>query len=138
MTDSRRRIIRLTTLGLVVIVLLVCSTLYIQFYAIDGASLQQGQERAGELLAALERYQQTIGRYPSALSGLVPEYLPAVPRPAWRYEYYYDACPQGTGYTLYYRLGGTADDYCGYSSKAREWKCADSLPPYSYDSPCHD
>jgi hypothetical protein len=128
-----RRTLSLVIAALVVVVLLVCLALYIGFYAIDGASLEQGQERASELLVAMEEYRQDIGRYPSGLSELVPDYLPAVPRPAWRYEYYCKVDQQGTKYFLYFRQARDADNYCGYSSEAKEWMCTDSVPPYTYE-----
>ncbi|MEZ4727066.1 MAG: hypothetical protein R3E79_08035 [Caldilineaceae bacterium] len=130
------RIVSLVILSFIIIVGIGCSALYISFYAIDGASPQQGKQRANELLASLEKHKGKTGKYPSELNQLVPEYLPAIPHPAWRYAYTYEACQHGEGYTLYFRQAKDADNYCGYSSKAQQWTCTDSLPPYFYDSPC--
>ena len=136
---KHKRIIRTLVLALVIVVLLGCLGLHIEFYAIDGPTFEQGQERASNLLIALEEYTQIEGRYPADLERLIPDHLSTIPRPAWRYGYYYEPCSKGTSYILYFRLVGSADDWCGYSSKAREWACADSLPPYYYaqDSPCY-
>lgn len=133
---QKRRLLRLFVALTVLVVVGGCSYLFITFYALDGPSIEQGRERASELLATLEKYREAHGQYPAVIEALVPEYLPSIPRPAWRYEYTYDACSDGTGYILYFELAGTADDWCGYSSGAGQWKCTDSLPPYFYDRPC--
>ena len=123
---------------LVLILLFGCVYLYVTFFALDAASLQVGRARASDLLAALEQYRHDTESYPSALDQLVPDYLPSIPRPAWRYEYSYQACSQGTGYILYFRGRGDNDKWCGYSSGTGVWKCTDSIPPYYYDLPCGD
>lgn len=121
---------------LVIVVLLGCVGsiyLYATIFAVDAASLEQGQVRAYELLMALQRYEHNNDRFPSTVEELVPEYLEAIPRPARRYPYTYTACSGGGGYILYFRLAGSNDTWCGYSSSTTEWQCTDSIPPYYYD-----
>lgn len=129
-------------LGVFAVVVLLgcvgCTYLYITIFAVDAASFEQGQERAGELLIALKQYEQDNGKFPAIVEDLVPKYLSAIPRPARRYEYIYDACSDGSGYILYFRLARSNDEWCGYSSGAEEWKCTDSIPPYYYDRPCNN
>lgn len=111
---------------------LTCFLLCVWFYSIDGASLEQGSERAQDILAALQEYKQETGRYPSNLDSLVPRYLSTTPRPAWRYHYTYEVCSDRENYRIYFRQSGDADNYCGYSSRAGMWKCTDSLPPFTH------
>lgn len=129
MTNARKPIV-LTISIFALVVSLGCLALYIQFYAVDGATPQQGQERAKDLLIALEQYRQFTGYYPASLTQLTPDYLSAVPRPAWRYTYDYQTRSQGTEYVIYFREGDDADNYCGYSSEAKQWRCTDSVLPY--------
>jgi hypothetical protein len=135
-STAGRRLLRPVVALAVLVAIAGCSYLCITFYTLDGPSLEQGRERASELLAALGGYREAKGRYPAAIEALVPEYLTSTPRPAWRYEYTYIACSDGTGYILFFPLRGSSDDWCGYSSGAGEWKCTDSIPPYFYDRPC--
>lgn len=83
---------------LVIVVLLGCVGsiyLYATIFAVDAASLEQGQVRAYELLMALQRYEHNNDRFPSTVEELVPEYLEAIPRSARRYPYTYTACSGG-------------------------------------------
>lgn len=48
------------------------------FYTYD---LALARERAQVVIAAVERYQAQNDRYPDSLADLVPDFLPAVPRP---------------------------------------------------------
>ena len=109
-----------------------CMALCIQMMALGGPSAEQGQQRADDIIIALEVYRQAYGKHPADLEQLIPDFLPQIPRPAWEYEYYYDVCPEGIGYGLSFRLGGS-DDYCGFNSETAKWTCTDS---YWYDSPC--
>lgn len=100
-----------------------CVFLYVNVYALDAASYQQGQSRASDVLAALQTYKYATGKYPATLDDLVPQYILQIPRPARHYEYKYLTCRQGAGYLLYYRLQGTAGTYCGYGDKLFAWQC---------------
>ena len=115
-------------LALAAIVLLACSAFYIAFYALDGPTLQQGQEAAHELVVGLELYNQKTGYYPSNLDELVPDQLSAIPRPAWRYQFSYWHNAPRTSFMIFFRLRGDADDVCCYSSKTEVWECHDSYP----------
>jgi hypothetical protein len=116
------------------IAIFICAAVVIDFYAIDGPSFQQGQERASVLIKALEQYKEDFGKYPSNLTQLIPEYLSSIPRPAWRYEYDYTAYRIGSpsnpleNYEIVFRLRGNADDWCCYGSEMKEWECYDSYP----------
>lgn len=124
-------------LGVLVTVVLLgcvgCIYLYATIFAVDAASLEQGQARAYELLMALQRYEHNNDRFPATVEELVPGYLEAIPRPARRYAYTYAACSGGEGYILYFRLAGSNDTWCGCSSSTTGWQCTDSIPPYYYD-----
>ena len=129
---------RLFTCGGVFLLLTVsflCLTLGLlaQFYGLDGPSKQNGETKAAPILSALEEYKNKTGTYPANLSGLVPTYLPSIPRPAWRwpYTYEYEIREGGKEFVLLFLQGRNMDgDYCGYSSQTKEWKCADSMIPY--------
>lgn len=86
-------------LGVLVTVVLLgcvgCIYLYATIFAVDAASLEQGQARAYELLMALQRYEHNNDRFPATVEELVPGYLEAIPRPARRYAYTYAACSGG-------------------------------------------
>jgi hypothetical protein len=85
------------------------------------------KETAGATVAALFRYRFDHGwRFPARLGDLVPEYLPAVPKPPaesteWRYytedganEFFLTFRP-GNGHWLFW-----------YSSKGSSWSCDNS------------
>jgi hypothetical protein len=117
------------TLGFICGVLSLVA-LIVWFTSADGASLEEGAEKAKPILAALEKYKQDKGHYPEMLAHLIPLYLSEIPRPAWRYEYTYGICRNGKSYRIYFKEGGNVDDWCGYSSGVTIWKCIDSYPPY--------
>lgn len=99
-----------------------------QFYRIDGPGVQAGQEQAGELLIALRQYKNDTGQYPFDLNQLVPTYLSALPRPAWRSSYEYELQADGKEFTLSFEVGRNMDgDYCKYYSQTQVWQCTDSI-----------
>jgi hypothetical protein len=108
--------------------LLGCAYAYVTVYAVDAPTLEQGRERAGSLVIALERYKAVEGSYPYDLDVLVPAYLVKIPRPAWRYRYSYRRCTSGAQYVLSIKEVKIPDGSCAYSSYSSEWKCADDLP----------
>jgi hypothetical protein len=114
---------RLALITLFVGAIFGCVFLYANVYAIDTADYQQGQERAGDLVMALETYKHATGKYPVTLADMVPQYVLQILRPAWRYEFEYLTCRQGAGYLLYYRLQATAGKYCGYGDRLQTWQC---------------
>jgi hypothetical protein len=128
LTNSRSRILAFLILAIAAVVLLACSAFFVWFYALDGPTLQHGQEAARELVVGLERYNQKTGHYPSNLDELVPDQLSVLPRAAWRYPYYYWHNAPLTSYMIFFRLRGSADDWCCYSSKTEVWECHDSYP----------
>jgi hypothetical protein len=82
-------------------------------------------KRAQPLIEALERYRQSEGYYPQDEQDLVPTYLSAIPKPAWRYPYFYIVCTDGTAYTVGFRPRGHSDltlQYWDYSSEHQAWK----------------
>ncbi|MBI3168712.1 MAG: hypothetical protein HYZ22_09555 [Chloroflexi bacterium] len=122
-------------LSLLLISALLCLTfsLFAHFYALDGPSIQSGENRAGPILIALEEYHDDTGAYPAGLVELTPAYLSVIPRPAWRrtYLYSYELRNNRQGFVLFFEVGRNMDgDICGYSNQTKEWRCADSMPPY--------
>lgn len=115
----KKRIVLIVLIA-VVFVSLGCSYLYISFYNIGGPTPTQGQERAEALLAALEQHRQGTGTYPEKLRDLVPDYLSAVPRAAWRYPYRYETDARRTEYVIFFTQGNDTDNICGYSSRTDE------------------
>ena len=105
--------------------------LFAQFYGIDGPSAQDGEIRAAPILSALDEYKKDNGSYPAELDLLSPSYLSSIPRPAWRWPYAYEYELRKDEFILSFMQGRNLDgDYCGYSSQAKEWRCADSMRPY--------
>ena len=119
---------------LVVVGLLGCVYLYTTAYAIDGPTLEQGRERARDLLIALEQYKASEGLYPADLETLVPRYLVEIPRPAWRYRYGYQRCMSGERYVLTFKEAKIPDGSCAYSSYSAQWKCSNDLPRNWWES----
>ncbi|MCG3212653.1 MAG: hypothetical protein FOGNACKC_06328 [Anaerolineae bacterium] len=99
-----------------------------QFYGIDGPTVEAGQKQANKLLVALEQYKHDTGSYPSDLNLLVPTYLPALPRPAWRWPYEYELRAGGEEFVISFRVGRNMDgDYCEYNSQTKAWRCTDLI-----------
>ena len=102
---------------------------------IDGSSERIGRESAGPLIVVLEEYRQGWGEHPKELDDLVPDFVESIPKPGWRFHYYYESCSvdepsaKNIGYTLSFPLGNS-DYFCQFSSVTEEWECQDSTPPY--------
>jgi hypothetical protein len=126
--SSLQRPLRAGIVALVVVGLLGCVYLYVTAYAVDAPTLEQGRERASDLLTALERYKALEGVYPPTLDTLVLVDLPEIPRPAWRYRYGYWRCMSGEQYVLWFKEAKVPDGSCAYSSYSGEWKCSNDLP----------
>ena len=132
---SKSRLLTCGGIFLALTAALLCLTfgLLAQFYGIDGPSAQAGELRAASIISALEKYKNDTGSYPVSLSVLSPNYLTAIPRPAWRwpYAYEYEHRENGAENVLLFMQGRNMDgDYCGYSSQTEKWLCADSMRPY--------
>ena len=105
-----------------------CWTLLFPIYGINGPTAGQGQERAVELIMALEEYNTDTGRYPSSLEFLPPAYLPNIPRPAPGWRYQYESQAGGEEFILSFMLGRSLDgDYCEYTSVTKHWQCSDLI-----------
>jgi hypothetical protein len=111
------------------VVFIFCSLFMIDFFTLDGASLEAGKKRGEPIIRALEQYHQDQGTYPVELVSLVPNYVKSIPQPAWRYQFNYDTCSSYNNYVLWFRRSNDVDTYCGYVSSGMEWKCSDSIPP---------
>ena len=95
---------------------------------LDQPTVQEGQERAKELIKALEQYKADTGKYPTKLDALVPSYLTAIPQPARGAQYEYELLSNGDEFTLSFDVGISLDgDYCEYISKTRIWQCSDKI-----------
>lgn len=71
---------------------------------------------------ALRRCHEDSGKYPSDLSGLVPEYLDQIPQAEWgTREWQYETFASGEGYRLW--VFQRKDDYvgCYYESGSDGW-----------------
>ena len=100
-------------------------------------SFERGSQRAGAVIIALERYRQGWGKHPQTLQQLVPDFLPAAPKPGWRYQYQYRWCEkEGVGYILYFMARDGR--HCGFISKRAAWLCGDydSSLPFHGETPC--
>ena len=118
-------------LGCVVLgtVFIICFIFLVDFYTLDGASLDTGKNIGEPIIRALEQYHTDLGIYPGILVSLVPKYMDSIPQPAWRYQFGYDTCSANKNYVLWFRRSNDVDTYCGYVSFKKEWRCSDSIPP---------
>lgn len=53
------------------------------------ATLEQSKGTGDRIVAQIERFHSDHGRYPERLDDLVPDYLPAIPRPGDGVGYFY-------------------------------------------------
>ncbi|MBI5963679.1 MAG: hypothetical protein HY863_09415 [Chloroflexi bacterium] len=98
------------------------------YKALDRPTADEGQERANELIKALEQYKSDAGSYPSDLDLLIPKYLTTVPQPAWGAHYGYELLSNEDEFTISFDVGISMDgDYCEYESWARRWHCSDRI-----------
>ena len=132
--SSVQRPLRAGFATLVVVGLLGCAYLYVTTYAVDGPTLEQGRERADNLLIVLEQYKASEGLYPPDLDALVPAYLAEIPRPAWRYGYSYMQCTSGERFVLAFKEAKIPDGSCAYGSYSAEWKYSNDLPQHWRES----
>lgn len=51
------------------------------YKSLDQPTANEGQQKADELVNALEQYKNDMGRYPADLDLLVPAYLNVIPQP---------------------------------------------------------
>jgi hypothetical protein len=95
---------------------------------LDQPTAEEGQERANELIKALEQYKADTGSYPSELDVLIPTYLSAIPQPARGAQYEYELLSNGDEFTISFDVGISMDgDYCEYISTTRIWQCSDKI-----------
>ena len=129
--------LKLTCLLGALLLALICAGLFFTwalFYYPDGPTAETGQARAETLLAALAAYRAQTGAYPPDLETLIPDHLPALPRPSWRAAYLYQVCPANSAFTLSFDLGRSMDgDTCTYLGDLppaqHNWQCRDSAGP---------
>ena len=130
MKKTNKAIIVLATFILSACLCLGCVlTVSPQLYnVLDQPTAEEGQERANELIKALEQYKADTGSYPSELEVLIPNYLSAIPQPARRAQYEYELLSNGDEFTISFDVGISMDgDYCEYISKTRIWQCSDKI-----------
>ncbi len=105
-----------------------CWALLFPIYGINGSTAGQGQERAVELIAALEEYKTDMGEFPSSLELIMPGYLPNVPQPAPGWQYQHEVQANGEELRLSFMLGRSLDgDHCEYTSITKHWQCSDLI-----------
>lgn len=98
------------------------------YETLDKPSAEEGQQKANDLIIAIEQYKNDTGNYPSDLTLLVPKYLLAIPKPAWNAQYEYKLQSNGNEFIIYFDVGLSFDgDYCEYSSRTRSWYCSDKI-----------
>ena len=95
---------------------------------VGGLNGSATQENADSVIAALEQYKTSHGRYPESLERLVPEYFPSVPKtrigwPVVRDGKSFGYKPIPEGFRLGYSLPGFM--YRGYDSTVHQWKSHD-------------
>lgn len=99
------------------------------FFAMFGATLfnrQVGRENAARIIRAVETYQTDKGVYPSSLEALCPEYLPRVPRCAWRCLYAdFTYCAESSGQHRLWWISNPPYGRRSYLFETREWKYLD-------------
>ena len=130
MKKTNKIIIVLTTFVFSTCLCLGCIfTVSPQLYnVLDQPTAEEGQERANELIKALEQYKADTGRYPSELGVLIPTYLSAIPQPARGAQYEYVLLSNEDEFTISFDVGISMDgDYCEYISKTRIWQCSDKI-----------
>ena len=126
---KKKNIFRYIALGILGGVLIICSLSLIEFYNLDGASLEMGKKAGEPIVQALEQFRLDYGYYPSELDPLVPKYLASIPQPAWRSLFYYDVCDSNHDYVLSFLRSNDADTYWGYVRSKGKWVISDSYPP---------
>lgn len=98
------------------------------YKAFDQPTAAEGQQKADELIKALEEYKNDNGRYPSDLDILVPAYIGAIPQPSWNTQYSYEIQSNGAEFIISFDVGISIDgDYCEYSSRSQSWYCSDKI-----------
>lgn len=101
----------------------------VDYFALDGPTLENGSRAGQPITAALEKYKADHGDYPAALDLLPPDYLKAIPPAAPRYPFHYMLCSDPPGYLLSFRLGRDAAGYCVSASGIKGWTCSSAVFP---------
>ncbi len=101
----------------------------VDYFALDGPTLEDGARAGQPITAALEKYKADHGDYPAALGLLTPAYLKTIPSPAPRYPFHYTLCSDPPGYLLSFRLGRDAAGYCASASGTKSWVCSSAVFP---------
>ncbi len=86
-----------------------------------GRDAEQGYERGGLIIAALESVRRETGAYPAALEELVPSYLEVLPLDPEGEPFGYHLTEQG--YELDFQYVGPGINHCVYTPRAAEWWC---------------
>lgn len=98
------------------------------YKTLDKPTTKEGQQKANELIMALEQYKNDTGSYPSELGSLVPDYLSAIPQPTWSAHYSYELQPNEDEFIISFDVGISFDgDYCEYNSRTKNWHCSDKI-----------
>ncbi len=84
---------------------------------------EANKEKAQEVIDAIESYLSDHGRFPEALSDLVPVYLPEIPKTLGGAEYDYNYV--GGDYDLTFTIDtlGKTGKSCSYIFRFASWDC---------------
>ena len=86
--------------------------------------IEDSQNRAKPIIAAIERYRQDQGMYPSLLQDLVPEYMEAIPKTITGRSYSYKLSADTGGYVLCFSLLWNNNPGCCYLPRFPIWDCS--------------
>jgi hypothetical protein len=86
-----------------------------------GPDARTGMTRSAPLIAAIERYNDAHGQYPTSLEDLVPDFLPLIPNTiVGGHPPTYERTDRGYAFTFSYTT--PLPVYCSYRPGVK-WKC---------------
>jgi hypothetical protein len=122
-----RVVIRGTLVLMGITLLILAAIAAINYFALDGPTVEQGAKAGQPLISALNQYKKDQGSYPAALDALAPKYLGAVPSAAPNYPFNYETCNNAGGFRLSFKLGKDAVNYCSTTSGVSGWTCSNAI-----------
>lgn len=109
--------------ALILTIILACS--FVQIFDEPpgvGEKAEKGYVFSEPIIAALEKYFADNGSYPTKLSELVPDYLPAAPTTTEELDFSYSSTGDSYSFSFHYR--GPGMNTCTFTSEETEWKCS--------------
>jgi hypothetical protein len=90
----------------------------------DKSSISEDLQRGDQIVAAVEQYKLDKGRYPDALSALVPQYISAIQNPRYgKRQWEYRTYPDGA-FGLFVSGSQIYHDAYMYVSRRGKWEVA--------------